>query len=177
MLTQLADGTVSDDDYAQIDRETAAATAEIQERLETVERGRPRYRRRISYLENLLWNARYVWKGSDLQGKQRLQRKSLPRKGDHGRARLRKTCNSFNLFEVRGRFVSESEMVRLRRRFQNVDASIARRHGHRELRITTEQFSDFGENAWPLWRKRLRFEKSINWLNGGQESKLIGATQ
>jgi len=37
---QLADGTVSDDDYAQIDRETAAATAEIQERLETVERGK-----------------------------------------------------------------------------------------------------------------------------------------
>ena len=53
--------------------------AEIQERLETVERGRPRYRRRISYLEHLLWNARYVWESSDLQGKQRLQRKIFPK--------------------------------------------------------------------------------------------------
>ena len=79
MLAQLADGMVSGDDYALIDRETSASIGGIQERLETVEREDLDIDAAISYLSHLLWNARYVWESSDLQGKQRLQGRIFPK--------------------------------------------------------------------------------------------------
>ena len=88
--------------------------AEIQERLETVERADPDIN-----AASLIWSICFgtldmfgkaaIYKGNnDFSAK-------FSRKGGHGRNRLRKTCNSFNLVDVRGRFVSESEMVRPRR--------------------------------------------------------------
>jgi hypothetical protein len=79
MLTQLADGNVSGDDYAKLDRETSASLADIRERLETLELADLDIDAAISYLSHLLWNARYIWESCDLQGKQRLQGRIFPK--------------------------------------------------------------------------------------------------
>ena len=115
MLDQLADGHVSGEDYARINKETSAAIAELQGRLETVEMGELDIDSAISYLEHLLWNARLVWESSDLQGKQRIQRRIFPK----GLVMLKTgfgTPETHSIYMLLGDdSVSETEMVRPRR--------------------------------------------------------------
>jgi site-specific DNA recombinase len=79
MLAQLADGNVSGDDYAELDRETSCSLADIRQRLELLEMEDLDIDAAIAYLSHLLWNARNIWESSDLQGKQRLQRLIFPK--------------------------------------------------------------------------------------------------
>jgi site-specific DNA recombinase len=115
MLKQLADGYVSGDDYAKVDKETSVSLAEIRERLETLELEDLDVDAAISYLSHLLWNARYVWETCDLQGKQKLQSRIFPEGLVMGKTGFG-TPVTHSIYMLLGDdSASEEEMVRPRR--------------------------------------------------------------
>lgn len=75
----MADGHVSGEDFAKLDKETAIAVAEIENRLELLESESLDIDSALSYLAHLLWNVRMVWESCDLQGKKRLQHRVFPK--------------------------------------------------------------------------------------------------
>ncbi len=115
MLGQLADGFVSGADYARMNRETSATISEVQERLEVAEMNELDIDSFLSYLEHLLWNSRNVWESSDLQGKQRLQRRIFPKGLVMGKTGFGTPVTHSIFMYLGDDSVGESEMVRPRR--------------------------------------------------------------
>jgi site-specific DNA recombinase len=115
MLEQLADGHVSGDDYAKVSKATSVSIGELRERLDLVVLEDLDIDAAISYLEHLLWNARLTWENSDLQGKQRLQRRIFPKGLLMGKTDVGTPVTHSIYLLLADDLVGEEDMVRPRR--------------------------------------------------------------
>jgi hypothetical protein len=69
VLGQMADGILSPDDFATLNKSNVDAIADVRERLAFAESEVLDLDSAIEYLTLLLWNTSLVWQTSDLQGK------------------------------------------------------------------------------------------------------------
>jgi site-specific DNA recombinase len=79
VLGQMADGILSTDDFRSLHKSTVEAIADIRERLAFAESDVLDIDSAIEYLPHILWNTSVIWQTSDLQGKQRIQRRMFPK--------------------------------------------------------------------------------------------------
>jgi len=78
VLVQMADGVLSEEDFASLHKATTTAMADIRARIDRAESSELDLETSLGYLFHLLWNTCAIWQTSDLQGKQRIQRRIFP---------------------------------------------------------------------------------------------------
>jgi site-specific DNA recombinase len=79
VLNQMADGVLSHEDFASMNNEATEKIADLRMRLALSQSGELDLETAIEYLNHLLWNTSTIWQTSDLQGKQKLQRRLFPK--------------------------------------------------------------------------------------------------
>ena len=79
VLSQMADGILNEEDFSALHKGTGESIADVRERLRLSKGDELDLDTALGYLQHLLWNTSYLWQTSDLQGKQRIQRRVFPK--------------------------------------------------------------------------------------------------
>lgn len=78
VLNQMADGVLSREDFPTMNNDATERIVDLRMRLALSQSDELDLETAIEYLTHLLWNTSTIWQTSDLQGKQKLQRRLFP---------------------------------------------------------------------------------------------------
>lgn len=74
----MADGVLSEEDFASLHKSTTTAMADIRARIDRTESSELDLETSLGYLFHLLWNTFTIWQTRNLQGKQKIKRRIFP---------------------------------------------------------------------------------------------------